>query len=237
MFITVDNKEVKELFENIKRKSEKVYGQAVKNYTGKQAFETMTKGKWVAKNRFKFKNSNTLRRTQKNIRYTPPKKVFGVYESEAGSVGEIKSSEKGAFWLGKQEFGEKVEQVKYGQSTLRNKLLTRVVSSKMKPKQVKKVSSSVIEAPATNRTGLIIAIKKAKRTGKKYVSNKWGVFQVTAGKFYPGKKNATKIYSFSGKSRNLKKMEWLKPATKIIEKNYGRYAREAIRKALEKFKS
>lgn len=209
MFIQVDNSEVKDLFNKIKKNSKKVYGQAVKNYTGKLAFETKKKADWVVKNKFKFKNSSTQKRTTSNIRYSKPQFIVGTYQSEVGSVGDIHSTKKGAFWLGKQEFGENVEQVKYGSGSFRSTLMTRNISSKMKPKQVKKVASSVVEAPAANKTGLAIGIKKAKRTGKKYVANKWGVFQVNAGKFYPGRKNATKIYSFNRKSIKLKKMEWL----------------------------
>ena len=236
--IKVDSSEVKDLFMKLQKNSKKIYNEAIKGYTEKLAFETKKKAEWTIKNRFKWKNSATLKRSQKGIVYTKPKIIAGSWQTEVGSVGDIKETSKskiGAFWLGKQELGEKVEQKKYKKSSLRSQLLTRFVGPKMKDKQVKNVSSSIVQVPFNNRMGLAIGIKKAKRSGIKYVGSKWGIYQVNSGKFIKGRRNATKIYSFSKKSITLKKREWLKPATIIVVKNFARYAREEIDRAFKKF--
>jgi hypothetical protein len=236
--IKVDNSEVKDLFKKLQKNSKKIYSEAIKGYTEKLAFETKKKAEWTIKTRFRWKNSATLKRSQKGIVYTKPKIIAGSWQTEVGSVGDIRETSKskiGAYWLGKQEFGEKVEQKKYKKSSLRSQLLTRFIGPKMKAKQVKNVSSSIIQAPFNNRMGLAIGIKRAKRSGIRYVGSKWGVYEVLAGKFTPGKRNAVKIYSFSKKVIRLPKREWLKPATVIIMKNYARYARAEIDRAFKKF--
>ena len=236
--IKVDNTQINKLFKDLQKNSTKIYNAAIKGYTGKLAFKTKQVAELKIQTRFKFKSNATLNRSKKKIAYTKPKIVAGKWQTEVGSTGDIKAtsaSKIGAFWLGRQELGEKVKQKKFKKASFRSHLMTRVVSAKMKPKQVKRISSSIVQAPTLTGAGLAIGIKKAKRTGKKYVGSKWGVYQVTRGKYKKGKRNAFKVYSYSNKSIKLKKRTWLKPATESVMKNYNKYALIEIDRAFKKY--
>lgn len=235
--ITVDNSQVEALFKKLKKESKPIYNQAVKGYATKMAFETQKKAKKIVESKYNYKNSSILNRTKKNIRYTPAKKVSGKWESEVGAVGDIKESSGkgiGAFWLGEQELGTEVKQKKFKKTSLRSNLMTRVISGKMKSKQVKKIDGNVIETIPT-RVGLVIGIKKAKREGKRYVSSKWGVYQVNSGAYIPKKKNAVKIYNFTDKKIKRKKITWLLPAIKTLEPHNNQIALNEINRAFQKF--
>lgn len=234
--IQIDNTNYNKHFDNLKKQSKTIYNKAVKGLVEKLAFETKKKAEYVVTHRFKFKNSGTLKRSQKKIIYTKPKIIAGKWESEVGAVGDLRSASQsgtGAYWLGEQELGKPVKQRKYQKSALRSDLMTRVISSKMKPKQVKRIGTSNIETPFPGRKGLAIGIRRAKQTGKKYVISNWGVFQVETGKYIKNSKNATKIYNFRKAGITRKKSEWLKPATTIISRNYERYALSEIDRAFK----
>lgn len=234
--IKVDNSEVENLFKQLKYKSKSIYNKAIKNYTNKLAYETMQTGKKIVSRKFDFKSNATKNRSVKNVRYTKSKMTYGQWQSEVGSVGDIKGTtgkDIGAFWLGKQELGEKVKQVKYKKGVFRSELMTRVLSNKMKPKQVKQVGKSMIKAPFNNRAGLARGIRQAKKSGKKYVSTSWGIYQVKGGKFKPKTQNAFKIYSFRKQPVKLQKRKWLEPATRIVSRSYKKYAISQIDRAFK----
>jgi hypothetical protein len=236
--INVDNTEVKNLFDKLKRQSKPIYDEAVRVYTMKMAYETKRKADRIIKSRFNFKNISTSKRSKSNIKYTKkPKKIAGQWQTEIGAVGDIKgtsSRQIGAYWLGEQELGNEVKQKKFASQGLRSSLMTRVVSGKMKPKQVKKFQKDSVETPAT-KMGLVIGIKKAKREGKKYVSSKWGVYQVNSGAYKPKQKNAFKIYNFTDTRIKRSKREWLKPAVKTLAPYNSKIAKHEIDRAYKKF--
>ena len=236
--IEIDNTQYNKMFDNLRKKSKKIYNEAIRGYTTKLAFKTKKSAEFKIQSRFNFKSTSTLNRSKKKIAYTKSKIVAGKWQSEVGSTGDIKASttaKQGAYWLGKQELGEKVQQKKFKKTSFRSQLMTRVLSKTMKAKQVRQVSKNIIEAPFTNKMGLAIGIKKAKRKGKMYLGTKWGVYYVPKGKYRKGKSNAVKIYNFSKKNIQLKKRKWLKPATDTIMKNYLKYANSEIDRAFKKF--
>ena len=235
--IKVDNTQINKLFKDLQKNSTKIYNAAIKGYTGKLAYMTKKSSDMKIATTFKFKSNATLNRSKSKIAYTKPKIVAGKWQTEVGSTGDIKAtsaSKIGAFWLGRQELGEKVKQKKFKKSSFRSHLMTRVLSKDMKPKQVRQASKRIVQA-TPGRMGLAIGIKKAKRTRKLYVGTKWGVYLVRKGKYKKGKKNAVKVYSYSNKSIKLKKRTWLKPATESVMKNYNKYALIEIDRAFKKY--
>ena len=232
-FIKLDTKELDKLLFFFRRKFPGITEKVIMEYVNKLAFETKKKTRSTMNREFKFSNNSTKKYTHRGVGVQKAKRSDKTPRSEVGALGQLHGNtrqSRKASYLARQELSGTVTQLKSKGVGLRDGLVAP--NPRNNKKKMPRLSGTMIVAKRSGKPSKALgaAIWKARKSGRKFVSSRFGIYKIL-------KRSAKLMWKYKKRgSIKTPKNPWLQPAVDITLRRKETLMKLEMRRAVNKIK-